>query len=37
MAFFTYSIDLRPHAAAVDQQPHAGAIGITRPVPPHRG
>ena len=34
MAFFTYSVDLRPHAAAVEAQPHAGAISITRPVKP---
>jgi hypothetical protein len=34
MAFYSYSVDLRPHDVAVDQQPHAGAIGITRPVKP---
>jgi hypothetical protein len=33
MAFFTYTVDLRPHSAAVETTPHAVAITITAPTP----
>ena len=35
MAFYSYTIDLRSHAAAA--KPAPSAADITRPVPPHRG
>jgi hypothetical protein len=36
-SFFTYTVDLRPHSAAVEPQPHAAAIAITRPTRPFGG